>query len=349
MTLSADTPIVFLIGSSRSGTTWLQRMLGNHPEIASPQESDLFSRYVPALFSIWQSQLPGSHDEWARMRYKGLPALLTREEFIGTIRDWSEDIYQAPLAGKPSARIILDKNPEYSLSIRPIREIFPAAKFIHLIRDGRDVAVSLRRIAAGWGNWWAPSGVAAAARRWRDYVHGGRAAADAPGRYLELRYEDLTSGSGAVVLKRAFEFCGTQATDEFCRDLIGAYSRESTANVHGGIVWGGEALRRVGGEPPEPKGFVGEGSEGSWRDVFTASDRYAFDRVAGSCLVELGYERDRQRAASSGLVRIGAVTAEGVERLLDRSTSVKRARLRLASGLRSRRRPDLDSSRLLGG
>ena len=67
--------LVLLVGAPRSGTTWLQSMLGAHPAAATPQETDLFSRYVTPLADAWSWQLRGGPDAWRKRRFKGLPAV----------------------------------------------------------------------------------------------------------------------------------------------------------------------------------------------------------------------------------------------------------------------------------
>lgn len=304
---SLETRVVYLIGSSRSGTTWLQRMLGAHPEVASPQETDLFSRYIVSMLSTWQSQLPDDESVWRSRRYKGLPGIITREQFLSSLQDWVGEIYRSVLSNKASAEVLLEKNPEYSLYIDDILQLVPNASFIHLIRDGRDVSASLTRVASAWGDWWAPRETANAARRWRQYVEASRRASSAPGGYLEVRYEALAGSSGACTLNNVFTFCGVKAGEDNCYRLLQRYRPGAPMNTTGGIVWGGEVLRRLGGEPAEPEGFVGDGSPGSWRTRFGAADRRVFDRVAGDLLLELGYEPNHEWVEGGGIS--GAYTA----------------------------------------
>jgi len=288
-------------------------MLGSHPEIASPQETDLFNRYVVPFFETWDSEVPDLLEQeifggWQRRRYKGLPAIITRDELIECLRVLTARIYSILLARKSSATIVLEKNPEYSLCVDAILDLAPHARFIHLVRDGRDVTISLKRVASSWGWWWAPSRMADAARRWRNYVEGAQRASSAPGGYFEIRYEELASQSGPKLLEEVFGFCGVRTEGNFVGDLFRRYQLNAPTNTQGGLVWGGVVARHVRGEPEEPPGFVSDSFTSSWQKTFTAYDRRLFDNVAGEWLVRLGYEQGRAWSRTGGLRGLSADT-----------------------------------------
>lgn len=94
-----------------------------------------------------------------------------------------------------------DKTPVYMTELPVLSEVFPAARFIHLVRDPRDCALSS---AHTWGD-----SPLRTAQRWADRTRACREAGRAlgPERYLELRYEDLV-GDVRGVLGRAFGFLG---------------------------------------------------------------------------------------------------------------------------------------------
>jgi hypothetical protein len=296
---------VYLFGATRSGTTWLQNMLGSHPAIATPQELDLISRYVDPWRQTWESQLPASAADWHRHRYKGLPSILTEEAFDGIVTDVIGRIYGEVLAAKPTATTVLEKVPGYGQHAALILRHVPNARFIHLIRDGRDVVASLQRAASGWGRGWAPSSAQRGAWVWRTNVENGRAASRLTASYLELRYEALSSAEGPTLLHQAFAFCGIETSPDEARATY-----ERFALTSGGppppssIVWGGEVRRRIGSSPTaEPEGFFGEGRHGSWRTGLGAFDRWSFEHEAGTLLRELGYEPDNQWT-SAGIWRV---------------------------------------------
>ena len=131
--------VVFLIGSPRSGTTLLGEILGLHPAIGSWYEPsfilDRFFREAPHDRRTAQDATPKVirfiHHEFKRFKQKR------------------------------RCTIVVDKSPYNSLKLPFLNEIFSNAKFVHLVRDGRDVVLSMRRewqrrqaIAAGGLDRW---------------------------------------------------------------------------------------------------------------------------------------------------------------------------------------------------
>jgi hypothetical protein len=81
-----------------------------------------------------------------------------------------------------------NKKPSYALSTEEIEALFPKARFVHIVRDGRDVVLSMRKASKSLfeQNWYF------AARDWRSHVIEGRRTGQSLGpRYMEIRYESL--------------------------------------------------------------------------------------------------------------------------------------------------------------
>lgn len=279
--------VVFIVGSPRSGTSWLARLMGAHDDVVATQETELLNRYCAPWYDAWCDQLPGDDDRWERHRHRGLPAVLTREEFDDCVVGFATGIYDKVLALKPGARVVVDKNPGYSLHIALLRRMFPDAGILHIVRDGRDVAASMLAASQGWGADWAPARVRLAAQTWRTNVDSAAAASDS-GRYHQVRYEDLRA-DGPRVLADCLGFAGVGVSADDCAHIIKRVDGRDgpDAVVTDSLVWSGEVVRRFGGPPPEPPGFAG--SSRGWRDVWTARDRLDFDDVAGDLLRRLGY------------------------------------------------------------
>lgn len=306
--------LVFLVGSPRSGTTWLSRLMGAHPVVAATQEIELINRYCRPWQQAWDDQLPNDTAKWERHRHKGLPAVLTQEEFSSSLGAFARSVYDKMLALKPSAQVVVDKNPEYSLHVDLIRAMFPAAGLLHIVRDGRDVAASMVTASRGWGRDWAPSAISDAAQTWRANVEGAAAAAGS-GRYLQVRYEDLIGPEGAVALARCLDFAGVASSRQECDEVLRRFSlfASDPERAPESLIWSGEVVKRLGAAPVEPSGFAGSGASQGWRQTWDVQDRLTFDAVAGDLLRTLGYEDDdawlaapeARRVATTAAVRAG--------------------------------------------
>lgn len=115
--------VAFIIGSSRSGTTILENILNCHPEIAAWYEPYyLWERYFSAVEDdVWQEEHLRTRRKEAIRREFGLFAL------------------------KSQKMIVIDKLPTHVFNVRIIHKIFPHAKWIHIVRDGRDVTLSIKK------------------------------------------------------------------------------------------------------------------------------------------------------------------------------------------------------------
>ena len=179
-----------------------------------------------------------------------------------------------------------DKTPLYMQFLPMLERLFPDALFVHLVRDGRDAALSFLAVpegimTAGWGH---PRDVAGFACQWATEVRDARELGRRVGseRYLELRYEDLVAQPGRE-LERVCTFAGL-AYDDGMLEYVGR--TESAAKPH---------QQRLA-QAPTP-------GVRNWRTELAPDDRIAFEQVAGAVLAELGYETaaagtDRRRLAA---------------------------------------------------
>lgn len=196
MATEAKRPPFFIVGCPRSGTTLLQILIDQHPLIAIPPESFFFERFPPIVDSY------GDLSVEAHLR-SFVCDLLSDER----IRDWKLDLTPDDVCSRvaePSVAATVDtlftayadrqgkrrwgdKTPQHALYVDRIRAVFPEARIIHLLRDGRDVAESMSRSPIG------PNSIYGIAKRWQWYVRtmdrqAGQLPADD---YLEVRFEDL--------------------------------------------------------------------------------------------------------------------------------------------------------------
>ncbi len=275
MSCSDDKNFIFIIGSPRSGTTWLQGMLGSHPLVVGTIETTMFSRYLSGPLAAWcQEKERLDSGRWG----KGLPLLITEAQFNEWMCQLLERCYLNIAARKPDARYILDKAPENTFHIHAIRRFLPHAKFIHIIRDGRDVVCSMRNAKRNLGHQ--TDNIAEGAAQWKMSVTTARESLTGCSCYYEVRYEALladTSGEFSKIL----EFCEIPHTDELVNDIC-------TRN----------AFDRMKNDPPFmdpdirsqlPVKHYHKGKSGTWMDEMTQADRIDFESVAGRELVALGY------------------------------------------------------------
>jgi hypothetical protein len=271
--MSIDTPLVCIIGAPRSGTTWLQAMLGAHPLICTAQELKIFDLFTEPWERSWQRLIDLQRAAGGGPR--GLRIVWSDEEFRAVLDELLQRIYGRVLAGKPGATVVLDKSPGYSKHVAHIQRLVPHARFIHVLRDGRDVAVSLRAGARSWARMWAPSSVHAAAAMWRTTVLQAREAQRfGPERYREVRYDDLLRDGPAALLE-LFAFIGVPATAPEAAAICARHTIEHM---------------REGDHPFDlPREFFRRGESGAWRHELTPTERYLVHDAAGDLLSELGY------------------------------------------------------------
>jgi hypothetical protein len=273
-------------------------MLGAHASVATPQETDLFHRYVRPLTDAWDWQLRGGPDAWRTRRYKGLPAVLTNKEFSGLVQGLVDGALEGIARLGPDASVILEKSPSHSLCADLVATYAPDAKVIHVIRDGRDVTASLMAAADGWGSGWAPATLPGAARAWVDHVEGAQQYRSLGFGYHEIRYEALAEHD-VDALRCAYAFCGLDVSAEECAARYKQHALETTEAPDSDPIRLGGEFAEFAADRSEPDGFVGQGAVGGWRAHWGTRDRLRFRAVAGDLLERLGYEPDGQWASST--------------------------------------------------
>jgi hypothetical protein len=171
-----------------------------------------------------------------------------------------------------------DKTPNQVVHIHLLARTLPEARFVHVIRDGRDSTLSY--LDADFG----PSTVAEAAVYWRRFVEAGRRAGRelGHGRYREVRYEELVAAPERE-LRALSGFCGL-AYDEAMLDYP-ERADELVGKVHHNL-----ALAPTSGMR-------------DWRRDMSRADVALFEALAGDLLDELGYERAFPRTALSDRIR----------------------------------------------
>jgi len=278
----SDRQFLFIIGSLKSGTTWLQIMLSAHPQLCTTVEQTLFDKYIPSWFDIWQKETKNITEKGYN---KGLPFLWTNDDFMDFLREFLDKVYAKVSINHPNASHILDKNPMYSFSVELIHELLPNARFIHLIRDGRDVAVSM--LAARRNIGYGPSSFINSVVTWNKYVLAARHAKSYENQYLEIRYEDLLN-NGILTLQTIFDFCQLPISSEEIEKIVSehTFKKMKSKRQHADV------------RAKTHKAFYRKGQAGSWREELTPTQMYQFNKISGDLLLDLGYDRDGWWATS---------------------------------------------------
>jgi hypothetical protein len=300
-------PAPFVVGVGRSGTTLLRMMLDSHPEMAIPPEThflppmiDEFSRLrvtpervIATIKEAPQSGLPESGVDEAELleRLRRLRPLNAPDSIRAFYALYAEG------AGKPRWG---DKTPRYVTALAKLGRAVPEARFIHMIRDGRDVALSTnRRLVELRGSKPVPA--ERMAKRWRHRILSARRVEQVQGRYMEIRYEDLVRDTEPG-LRRVCEFVdlGWDPTmlsyHERAADRLQEMNRERQRGSRRTLT-GEERMQAhaMTTKPPqEERTYV-------WKTEMDDAYRDEFEAFAGDLLGELGYEVSVPAAARPSL------------------------------------------------
>ncbi|MHA1381634.1 MAG: sulfotransferase family protein [Candidatus Helarchaeota archaeon] len=189
-------PYFFIIGSQRSGTTLLRLLLNSHSNVAVPTESTFLMPFLRKRKILNSNPLP--YNEKKRIiqylsrnsqfsKWKISESVLT--EKMGnslTMKELISILYET-FALRYDKLICGDKSPTFIRKLGVISKTFPKAKFIHIVRDGRDTYLSLRKKKASGTN-----SVTLSAFEW--YIKNNliiRQMRNMKNQFLTIRYEDL--------------------------------------------------------------------------------------------------------------------------------------------------------------
>lgn len=272
-----DTPF-FVLGAARSGTTLLRLMLNRHSRLAIPFES----HFLRQIFAELPADRPLGTRETERMaelvvgeknfRTWHLDAADVRRELIrrapAPLATLVDALFRMEIAptGKPRWG---DKTPNYYTCWRQLMGLFAGSRLIHIIRDGRDVSLSLERVG-----WHGPT-MSDRARYWHERVEMAHEAARelGPARNLIVYYEELVLDSRGT-LQAICDFLGETFEPgmlEFFEDAT-AHLSDIDGDVH-------TKLQR----PPRPEDV------GRWRHEMPVERQKEFEAVAGSALRAASY------------------------------------------------------------
>ena len=244
---------IFVVGAPRSGTSMLQWALRQHPQLWGSEESDFLDPLIDALRNAWSFGRIREDFHWL---YKENVSL---EEFLRHAGYGINSLYTS----RSNGLRWVETTPRYTLKLESLSAMFPGALFLFLVRDGRQVVDSLR-------NFVYPQKHSKACRTWRQHTEAGINFANSPlgGRLLQIRFERLVADPAAE-MDRIYDFL------------------ELTPSP-GSVDF-------IAKRPPINSSFPEESSIQKlgprWLS-WTASERRTFNRLAGSLLIQLGFEQD---------------------------------------------------------
>ena len=250
-------------------------MLDSHPAIAVPYESHLYNRIYPLVqdasldTAAARERLVRQILSTAGLRHwRPVPSL---EATLAAVRrPGFHGIVEALLASWTASRGKRrwgEKTPHHTFCWRTLLEGFPDLKVVHLVRDGRDVALSFR--AAPFG----PKHIYPAAHHWVRYLTAAEAAGAAvnEGSFLLVRYEDLVIDPERE-LRRICALLG----ETYDPAMLGYHSED--------VPYPTDARNSLNLKRP----VLGDTS-GRWRTELTLREQRIFEAVAGDQLQRYGY------------------------------------------------------------
>jgi len=295
----------FIFGYARSGTTLLTRLIRLHPEIHCNYQAHFFTR-PPLLTALIQDQ---AIDEWLRRpsfrwnRGKDLSSVVLRavSDFI-LERD----------ARKEGKNIVGDKSPNNLLggqSVELLHKIYPDARLIYIIRDGRDAVLSHRfqsfidkteylakedhqirldfaknsdPFMNGDRSIFTNKGIKQAATRWTQNVQETiKLGIQLFGKhFLVLQYEIVLENTWQEMVK-TWEFLTNESLTQENKTLAETVRLEMTQNPD--ADWQKEKAEDIAQS-------LKKGKQGTWRNYFTKADKEIFHQIAGDTLQEWGYD-----------------------------------------------------------
>jgi hypothetical protein len=287
-------PMPVVVGCPRSGTTLVTVMLDSHPELAMPPET----AFLPSLGTLEGNEGSAlrraffdlvTTDRWNVSNWNDLgidrQSLWRRlvELRTFTVTAGLRVLY-GMVADRAGKRLVGEKTPANTNHMPLIESFLPEARFVHIVRDPRDVVMSLNRTSAG-------SSTQQSAQHWAGMVANARRYARTVRHYHELRYEDLLAEPERL-LRGICAFLGLEFTaamldyrasgerhvghlgDRLLPNGVAVVPAASRARLH-------ENLTRP----------LQKDRAGAWRSEMSTADRVVVERIAGPLMDELGYER----------------------------------------------------------
>ncbi len=268
----------FIIGIGRSGTTLLRMMLHNHPRIAIPYESHFIVDYCKKVSEYGDLE----NDDNVRSLIKNIlsESIIEMWDYSFSVEKVFEKLEERSVRGVIDAiykEYANDKGKtrwgdksDYLDRIDILCKVFPDAQFIHIIRDGRDVASSVMKMP------WGPNDIIDASEWWNSHVWVAHRMGAVLGekRYIEVHYEKLVEDPEKE-LRRLCAFL----EEEYAPDMLN-YHKKSEVSIPDDRKWQHHNVNKS----------VNRSRTYAWKSEMAPTSVAVFNKYAGKMLKELGYE-----------------------------------------------------------
>lgn len=225
-----DMDVVFIVGATRWGTSWVQQCLDAHPNVCCKGEGHFTDTLFPGLGKLVDQYNQDAEQTGNRMQLAGLPgnaAGLTFEDVEYLMRSAIYLTFDRWLANAEGVTCIGEKTPEHVLSLELLDRLFPNMQVIHVVRDGRDEAASAWDFNMGISKGEFPRRyptfadfAETFARNWSRSVGAARRFGRANRRrYYQIRAEDIAD-EPAPIVRRLFRFCTVTDREDYVQTAI---------------------------------------------------------------------------------------------------------------------------------
>jgi hypothetical protein len=268
---------IFIVGIGRSGTTLIRQMINSHSKIAIPYESHFITKYIKSISTY--GDLNDDSNLTKLLSDITSEDILNDWDFKLTVDEFFEKIEERNLSSifnvffscyaQHHGKCIWGDKSDYLDRMFEIKQLFPDAKFIHIIRDGRDVANSVMKMT------WGPSSIGSAANWWAEGVRLGYSMGRMldNNHYIEVRYEDLVL-EAQPTLQKLCDFIGVDYEEkmlDFYKDSKKHIPQRLLNQHYNADI------------PPNTQRVF------SWKNELSKLDNDVFQSIAGDVLSEFDY------------------------------------------------------------
>lgn len=284
--------IIFLVSAPRSGSTWLQSMLATHPMIYSGVETFFFVAISSFIKEI----------EKKREIDVGLSAYLDDEKARSMLNNLFWQVVSCLPKPENKPVFFLEKTPSHVFHAQEILYIFPKAKFIHMIRDGRMVVNSVFQASKTWGGKWATQNLEREFINWKKSVTSGReirSLIENDNQYFEVKYENLRTDTYKY-LKDIFDWLNIETDDEQIRRIVEINSIDFMREKKQYFPSISAPMTKKNFQNIFPNEFIQNGNFEIGHYGLTKDQKERCDYLGGNLLIELGYGDVTQKSSHIG-------------------------------------------------